>query len=1370
VDARDSLDGLGPWAFRRSERFGAARADASSANVGDLRARFDVESRARGACPSREGGVRMRRFELVEGKSSKFWEIELSGDSFEVRWGRIGTSGQSQTKSFPTAAKAQAEHDKLVAEKVKKGYSEVGGGEAKSASGAAAAASATSAATKSTASAAKAASPTSASSPSSTASTASGATAGSGAASGASATSASSPTATAPSPSAPTASSASAQAMQANVGEVVWDDAARKLVVAVRGFSAVAPKIELAKSWARLSAQGKKLAELGPHDVSTLVPRAAVVAATDRLCEATPPNAAAELDVEGALLALSDWTGNWSHNHLDGEVVDVWIATGGIEHALRCAAHSATWSAGTVANGRIHVFTQRGQGNRQGILVGVVGPWERLREHVAALDEGAYANAVKVAAELYASASDEAKVGLAFVFPDQRAWAEERARSVLTSGSHYGEGRAALLASLRDVTVARELVASVSNTYVFRLGRGSNGFESVALTVLALQGVDAAPVLDALAERAAGSDDARDLASALARIGTPAALAALAKRADQKEYLPAIGEALARFPSVGLAALAPLALGRGKTVEPVVGLLKALVRREGDALRPAIEALPDAPRNVVEQLLTANAPKDEASVDELPEVLRAPRWLGKRKAGPPTIKGLEARVLAPELVWAPGQREEWRGKYGEIVSTEKYVEMLARHGRPNLPTSPEGKDLVAFLEGKDLARPGALAALEAIRKNTWRLYTEAFACVRVPVVLRMLELHPIAQWYSNEAWMKAFAGVHGLDALPVLRLWAGSEPGQALELLRPFGDVELAVVAANSLGKKTLRADAERWLLAHPRHAAAGVLPVVFGKAGKARDAALAALRLLDAHGHRAVIQEEAEALGAEVGRALASVFDFDELDLLPSKMPAMPSFWSAGAFARPVLKSGKALPLSAVEHLGSMLALGKDVAEPYAGVARVKDACTAESLADFAWDLFQAWSLAGWPSKEGWGFLQLGWLGDDACVRKLVPLVRAWPGESAHARAVTGLDVLAAIGTDVALMHLNGIAEKLKFKGLQEKAREKIAAIAEARGLSAVELADRLVPDLGLDDDGSRTLDFGERSFRVGFDEALRPFVREADGKPLADLPKPKKTDDAEKSKAATEIWKALKKDAKTIASQQVSRLELAMVDRRRWNLATFQTFLVDHPLVSHLVRRLIWGVYDGVENGSGGTLARTFRVAEDRSFADANDEPIELTVDAQIGVVHVMELPASDAANFGQVLADYEILQPFAQLARETFALTPDEASAKELKRFDGVKVPTGRVLGLESRGWRRGDPQDGGGIWWMERKLPGLPLTAVLDLEPGIIVGAVTEFPEQTLHAVYVSKSGYVWQRERVQVLGELPAIAVSELLRDLEALRA
>jgi uncharacterized protein (TIGR02996 family) len=62
------------------------------------------------------------RYELVEGTSSKFWEIELSGDSFTARWGRIGTAGQEKTQSFDSAAEAKQAHDKLVAEKTKKGY------------------------------------------------------------------------------------------------------------------------------------------------------------------------------------------------------------------------------------------------------------------------------------------------------------------------------------------------------------------------------------------------------------------------------------------------------------------------------------------------------------------------------------------------------------------------------------------------------------------------------------------------------------------------------------------------------------------------------------------------------------------------------------------------------------------------------------------------------------------------------------------------------------------------------------------------------------------------------------------------------------------------------------------------------------------------------------------------------------------------------------------------------------------------------------------------------------------------------------------------------------------------------------------------
>ena len=65
-----------------------------------------------------------RHFEFVEGSSKKFWEIWMDGNSFCTKYGRIGTDGQETVKEFDTLDKAKKEYEKIVAEKVKKGYVE----------------------------------------------------------------------------------------------------------------------------------------------------------------------------------------------------------------------------------------------------------------------------------------------------------------------------------------------------------------------------------------------------------------------------------------------------------------------------------------------------------------------------------------------------------------------------------------------------------------------------------------------------------------------------------------------------------------------------------------------------------------------------------------------------------------------------------------------------------------------------------------------------------------------------------------------------------------------------------------------------------------------------------------------------------------------------------------------------------------------------------------------------------------------------------------------------------------------------------------------------------------------------------------------
>ncbi|ELO5805834.1 WGR and DUF4132 domain-containing protein [Escherichia coli] len=238
---------------------------------------------------------------------------------------------------------------------------------------------------------------------------------------------------------------------------------------------------------------------------------------------------------------------------------------------------------------------------------------------------------------------------------------------------------------------------------------------------------------------------------------------------------------------------------------------------------------------------------------------------------------------------------------------------------------------------------------------------------------------------------------------------------------------------------------------------------------------------------------------------------------------------------------------------------------------------------------------------------------------------------------------------------------------------------------------------------------------------------------------------------------------------AQQVARLESAMCLRRRWSLENFQLFLVEHPLVRHLTRRLIWGVYSA-EN----QLLACFRVAEDNSYSTADDDLFTLPEgDISIGTPHVLEISPTDAAAFGQLFADYELLPPFRQLDRNSYALTEAERNASELTRWAGRKCPSGRVMGLANKGWVRGEPQDGGWIGWMIKPLGRWSL--IMEIDEGFAVGmSPAELSaEQLLSKLWLwegKAESYGWGSNSTQEaqFSVLDAITASELINDIEAL--
>ncbi|XVU22606.1 DUF4132 domain-containing protein [Actinoplanes sp. CA-054009] len=1035
--------------------------------------------------------------------------------------------------------------------------------------------------------------------------------------------------------------------------------------------------------------------------------------------DASPAGAAA------VVLAVS--LGNWQAGDKLAAFADVWLAERGPVFAAQAAVELMTLetmhSPGPALPGvaqRYGVRYMRRDSKRHSWQADVqMQILLRVRTALATTADDVYREAVAALAE-HEGGHLYARAALAALVPTETAWVDDAIAGTVAAQDTY-------LASLLTTAAGdgRQFGALAP------LAGGWTIWGSIAMLSTIAEGVGAAaaPALFGWLDDDSGDTDAkRRMLSVLAVLPGDDVMLGLIERADRKQVAPFVLEAAGRYPRRGLRLLAES--GRHDD------LLRAhLLNHPGlfEELRAELSAAAVAR---VESITTEAASVVTAPPEAVPSVLADPPWERRVKAAKPVVLAGLTCGDEPAMEWLPGEREAWRAT------------PIRHYDKP--------KESWAEVEHR-MARGGA----------QWNDPVRLFTDGPEDVGLRVLAHWRPTYAYDAESWMRVAADRFGAAFLPVVVSLARQSPAEYAPLLAPFTSPELAVMMAGWLARlKTTRQHASQWLLRHPAPAARALVPAALQKAGAARREAEQALLALALNGHGEAVRDAASSYGPEAAAAIGALIDTDPLSVLPAKMPPVPS-WAVPGLLPPVrLRDGSgALPAEAVTNLVSVLAISR-LDEPYAGLAQVRDACDPSSLAEFGWGLFQRWQGAGAVAKENWALSVLGLIGDDETVRRLTPLILAWPGDGGHAKAVTGVDILAAIGSDVALMRLHGIAQRAKFKGLKNSADEKMAEVAAALGLSAEQLADRLVPDFGLDAAGSLRLDYGGRAFTVGFDEQLRPFVADSAGKRLKALPKPGTRDDAELAPQAYKQFSALKKDVRTVATDQVRRLERAMVTGRRWSAGEFQQLFVDHPLLWHIVRRLVWAVWD-----DSGARAGAIRVAEDRTFSTVEDDETTLPEGATVGVAHPLHL-GDDLAAWSELFADYEILQPFPQLSRQTFALSAEEAATSRLPRFEQVTVPTTKLLGLERRGWRRETPQDAGMQGRFELAVADGAEVAV-EIEPGIAVGYVNEFEEQKITMVMLHNgTGSRWHSDpRGQIaLGTLDPVVASEIIRDLTEVTA
>ena len=679
----------------------------------------------------------------------------------------------------------------------------------------------------------------------------------------------------------------------------------------------------------------------------------------------------------------------------------------------------------------------------------------------------------------------------------------------------------------------------------------------------------------------------------------------------------------------------------------------------------------------------------------LPEVLARPPWPPARKR---SVLSLVVAAREDRVVWADEHERDVWAHPGD--AKDRKLEVWER------------EEILTKLQTKDIVRIDAIANLEM----------EDFIASMHHCDVRFIDHYGLA---------RVALAKYGLGVLDAIFGIVEKAPMPALEALVHVDSLQ---VPARTTHEEVLR----RWSLAHPTTAALAAIPLALGAEGKSRKAAVRSLVQLHREGHGDAIREAARAYGDD---ALVEIDALFAPEPLPSRAPTLPSFVHVEALPMVHLVDGSAIGRDALQRLAELASL-LPLAAARDALATIRVACTAESLGAFARFVVDAWVEGGAQTKHKWALLAAGVLGDDIVARQLADWTVEWSREGLHPRARTALEALSVVGSDVALMHVDRIARAMKG-ALKANATATLDAIAKERGLSQDELGDRLVPSLGLDPDATTWLDFGARRFRVSFDETLAPELFDEAGLRIKRLPRPNESDDTTRAEHSLATYKGLVSDAKKIAPDQMRRLERAMCLERSWSVEEFHRFFIEHPLMLHIARRLVWVTATGA----------TFRITEDRSFADQTDRSATLPDDQRIRIAHPIAI-APDVAAWSTLFGDYHIVQPFSQLGRESFTLTESETKTDTLRRFAGVKVPGVRFFSLRHRGWTFRDYALG--------KSVGACL-AMLETEPGL--DFLSSRPQDQVLGEISLYSG----SHSPVTFGSLSAIEASELLRRHHASR-
>lgn len=533
------------------------------------------------------------------------------------------------------------------------------------------------------------------------------------------------------------------------------------------------------------------------------------------------------------------------------------------------------------------------------------------------------------------------------------------------------------------------------------------------------------------------------------------------------------------------------------------------------------------------------------------------------------------------------------------------------------------------------------------------------------------------------------------------------------------------------------------------------------------------ALEVETADAVRTAIHQALKACGANDDASAPGNFDIDSFLAKNTKGLKLPSCsWLNITSLPPIHNSEDSiLPETAVTYLIAKQSKHKEIAAA-PDILPLLAHIDRNSSAPFALALVEGFLNSDQAAADRWALTLGGLLGDNRIIPPLLSRINDWCENSRHKLAEYAAQAISLLPGNEPLMVLDTLSNRYrsKFKNVGKACADAFNTAATARGITADELGDMVVPNFGFDDESMRRFEWpgGSVCAELTPDFKLEWSDPES-GKAWKSMPST--VPDTIKDEVKT-LTKLLRETVKG----QTARLELTLVRQRRWPVARWRELYENHPILRSFASSLVWGIYDAT-----GTLLRAFRRYPNGLLADAAGSLEELPeTDTMIGMVHPLEMDSAAVASWRAHLARFKVKQPFPQIDRPVELMDPLHGNRKSITLTDGKKLSAGTFKSRsEKRGWTRGSVVDAGGISSYYKLYPGAGVEVVLPLD-GFYIGC-DPMEEIELSAACFAKAGtvergsYVYNEPgpddpRILRFDQLSAVVFSETISDLKAIIA